>query len=205
MPFWDALFGSDEEQKLMAAGNPSNAMNARLRLASQLAAAAKGAFEGKGAGGALAGFVGGLAGGGKGYDEDRVSQAQAKIAGIKAGMPAWTQLPPEFLKGALAQRMDPSRLTAADLGLGGSPAPPGAPPAPGGPPPVPGAPPMPGTPPAGPVAPPGGPPGGRPTPAPSGDPIIDQARAAVLAGADPKAVAQRLLAMGKNPNLLGGF
>lgn len=193
MPLWDDLFGSgidDETRK-----------NAWGRTADMLAGAAQGAVQGRGIGGTLAGAAGGMATGDKSYRDTALSDAQAKAAGIKARMPAWTHLPASWIEWATKRGLDVTAMRDEDLLRGRLPGTPGAPPgAPlggSGPVPAPGAP-VPGRP-----APTGSP--GAPGATPSPDAVIAQARQAIAQGADRQAVADRLLKLGMNPNLLGGF
>lgn len=187
---WEQLFGSgiDDETRRNAWG----------RTADMLAGAAQGAVQGRGIGGTLAGVAGGMASGDKAYREAALSDAQAKAAGIKARLPAWTHLPSGYVEWASKRGIDLSTLRDEDILRGNLPGTgQGAPPGGGGPAPGPGAP-APGRP-----APAGSPgaPGGMPSP----DAIVADARAAVQAGIPREAVIQKLLKAGINPNLLQGF
>lgn len=175
--WWDQLWSDPEKLK---------------RLGDQFGAAGAGALQGgmRGGGwrGSLAGFLGGFQQGGKAYDEAAQAQAQAKIAGMKAKLPASAYIPGEVLKAMADQGKVPADLLA--MGAGGAPGGAVAPGGPGGRPGAPGA--------------PGGP--GGPAITPSGNLQLDQFREMALSGKVPR---EELIAamrkMGLNPALLGGF
>lgn len=182
--WWDQLWSDPEKLK---------------RLGEQFGQAGAGALTGgmggRGWRGSLAGFLGGFEKGGKSYDEAQLNQAQAKLAGTKARMPAWTHLPPGYVEWATKRGIDVSTIPDADILRGAAPgmAPPGGTAPPG----APGAAPPPGAPPG----PPGGPPGGG-----SGDPQIERFRAVAAAGKVPRdQIIAEMRRLGLNPALLGGY
>src|SRR5262245_11834607 len=180
---WNDLFSDPEKLK---------------RFGDMMGSAGAGAFTGgmRGGGwrGSLAGFLGGMDKGAQSYDQSQLNQAQAKIARMKASMPASAQLPDAVLKGLIdaakipkgigawikAQQQAPGGAPGAVLPPGG----PGQPAPPGG---APGA--------------PAGPPGGG-----SGDPRVERFRQVAASGKVPRdQIIAEMVRLGLNPALLGGY